>query len=234
MIPGQFIFNGNDFIQHFVRIQSRPIPVSGKRNILSTAPSNASGNLYYDLKTYGLATLELSIFMELDKSDWTIDDLKDALVTIAPAPLRLYYDPDYVYSAILSDEPTFSYGNYLHNVVEGTVKFELFPFKHSLTGQTALTKPASLTNPYRYEAYPYISLTGTGDVTLKIDSQVYSIVGLTTDQVITIDAESIETNLPTKLAGLSYPVLPANKTVVISTTGTVSTYSITPRYRRRL
>jgi phage-related protein len=98
---------------------------------------------------------------------------------------------------------------------------------------TAGASPIMLISPCNHPAYPTITLTGTGDVTLTVGDQEISLTGISPS--ITIDGDLMEcyqsdTLTSDKMTG-DFPVIGAGETISISWTGSVTKAEILPNWR---
>ncbi len=117
---------------------------------------------------------------------------------------------------------------------EYRVAFEVEPYFYLDSGVavvTYTTKPQTLVNPGTASANPYIKITGSGAVTLTVNSTV---INLTIDTYIEIDTELLLCYKGTENAGASmvgeFPKLAVGANS-ITWTGTVTKVEITPRWR---
>ncbi len=96
-----------------------------------------------------------------------------------------------------------------------------------------MTSSGSITNPENYESQPYIKITGSGTVTLTINSKAYKINSISS--YIELDSEFMSaykgsTLCNNQIAFTEFPLLqPGSNT--ISWTGSVSRIEIVPRWR---
>jgi phage-related protein len=119
----------------------------------------------------------------------------------------------------------------------GAVKavFNCKPFRRRVDGDTiqSLVASGTVTNPERWESEPYIKITGSGDITLKINDQDIILTGVS-------DYLEIDSELQSCFKGLVlqnshyrsdfWPVLNIGENQ-ISWTGSVTKVEIKPRWR---
>lgn len=115
-----------------------------------------------------------------------------------------------------------------------TVNFRCKPFLHLYSGETAQTIMSGdfLLNPTGIQAKPLITITGSGDITLLVGTQIVELEGI--DNGIVVDSELQEayygdTLLNMKMTG-EFPVLGVGNTAVSWTGGNVTYVSVTPRW----
>ena len=77
----------------------------------------------------------------------------------------------------------------INNVGQANLIFNCKPFMYSFAGQnkTTLTSSGTITNPESYDSQPYIKITGSGSVTLTINSKAYLINSISS--YIELDSE---------------------------------------------
>jgi phage-related protein len=143
------------------------------------------------------------------------------------------YQPEYFRMAAFSSN--LKIDELIENVGQAQISFNCKPFMYSLAGQDTitLTDTGTVTNPEAFLSQPYIKITGTGNVTLHIGSNSYSIVGVSS--YIELDSELMAAYKGSVLCNdkinfTEFPVLPPGANS-ISWTGTVSKVEIVPRWR---
>ncbi len=115
-----------------------------------------------------------------------------------------------------------------------TVNFRCKPFLHLYRGETAqtLTSGDFLLNPTGIQAKPLITITGSGDITLLVGTQIIEVTGI--EGGIILDSELQEAYygnalLNTKMTG-EFPVLRGGNTAISWIGGNVTSVSVTPRW----
>ena len=115
-----------------------------------------------------------------------------------------------------------------------TVNFRCKPFLRLYSGETAQTIQSGdfLLNPTGIQAKPLITITGSGDITLLVGTQIIELEGV--DNGIVIDSELQEayygdTLLNSKMTG-EFPVLGEGNTAVSWTGGNVTSVRVIPRW----
>ena len=128
-----------------------------------------------------------------------------------------------------------SYQQFLNNIDTFKVGFKVNPFFYLDSGKTIVnitSTPKTLVNLGTKYSEPLIKITGSGDITLTINTQVVVFTGVI--GYISIDTELMACykdtlNTGDKMTGL-FPVLVTGINT-ISYTGTVTKIEITPRWR---
>ncbi len=114
------------------------------------------------------------------------------------------------------------------------VQFICNPIKREASPQeVAAVEPFALTSPCNHPAYPTITLTGSGDVTLTVGDQVIELTDIGPE--IVIDGDLMECYQGDELANDKmsgdFPVINPGETVDISWTGSVTAVEILPNWR---
>ena len=115
-----------------------------------------------------------------------------------------------------------------------TVNFRCKPFLHLYSGETEETVNSGdfLHNPTGVQAKPVITITGSGDITLLVGTQIIQLNGI--DGGIILDSELQEAYWDGVLKNSSmtgeFPVLGEGNTAISWTGGTVSEVMIIPQW----
>ena len=143
------------------------------------------------------------------------------------------YQPDYFRMASFASKLDVT--ELMNNVGQARLVFNCKPFMYSFTGQNTvtLTSAGSVTNPENYESQPYIKITGSGTVTLTINSKAYKVNSISS--YIELDSELMSaykgsTLCNNKIEFTEFPVLQPGSNS-ISWTGSVTRIEIVPRWR---
>ncbi len=117
---------------------------------------------------------------------------------------------------------------------EMELNFNCKPQRYSFDGQRSrkITAPTTLINPERFASYPYIKITGSGNISLHINNDTFSFVGV--DGYIEIDSELMNAYKGTvsqnnKMTAASFPTLAADENL-IQWTGNVTSVEIAPKW----
>lgn len=128
------------------------------------------------------------------------------------------------------------YENYLRDIDAFSVEFLIDPFFYLDSGEIMITSTAafSLINPGNIYSQPLITVYGSGDITLNINSQFVQLTGVETS--ITMDSKLAlcyrdTLNMGAKMTG-EY-ILMDTGTNNIEWTGSVTKIEITPRWREK-
>ena len=127
-------------------------------------------------------------------------------------------------------------GKYLRDIDTFSVEFSVEPFFYLDSGEIMITSTAafSLINPGNIYSQPLITVYGSGDITLNINSQFVQLTGVETS--ITMDSKLAlcyrdTLNMGAKMTG-EY-ILMDTGTNNIELTGSVTKIEITPRWREK-
>lgn len=103
---------------------------------------------------------------------------------------ELSWDENYLYKAIFYE--TFNIKGSLNAKKKCILNFKLHPIKYLKTGlqPIQIRKGQNLVNPEFREAKPLIKLTGTGDVKLTINSQIFKLKGVSGHIIIDCETQS--------------------------------------------
>ncbi len=115
-----------------------------------------------------------------------------------------------------------------------SANFRCKPFLHLYSGETeqVITSGSFLLNPTGIQAKPLISITGSGDITLLVGTQIIELKDI--ENGIILDSELQEayyssTLLNTLMTG-EFPVLGKGSTAISWTDGNVASVSVVPRW----
>lgn len=115
-----------------------------------------------------------------------------------------------------------------------SVCFRCKPFLHLYSGETeqVITSGSYLLNPTGIQAKPLVSITGSGDITLLVGTQIIEFKGI--ENGIVLDSELQEAYwdgvLKNSCMTGEFPVLGEGNTAISWTGGTVSKVIIIPRW----
>lgn len=115
-----------------------------------------------------------------------------------------------------------------------TVNFRCKPFLHLYSGETTqtITSGAFLLNPTGIQAKPLITITGSGDITLLVGTQIIELEGIEGGIVLDSVLQEAYWNDTLKNSCMTgeFPVLDEGNTAVSWTGGNVLSVSIIPRW----
>lgn len=171
-----FEYNGIRSTDLGVRIQSKNIYSSPKFDLSFIAVPGRDGELLSSNHRYPNTEVSYTCFVAAK----TIQELSDKLTAIkgwlyaepdAYHPLTDSYEPGFVRKAIFNNKLDIT--DQCRKLGVFTVHFSCYPYRYLLSGQSVQTFSASsftLTNPYPFQAKPYIKINGSGSGTLTIQS----------------------------------------------------------------
>ena len=152
-----------------------------------------------------------------------------------PGYFRLYdtYEPLYFRYAAFASK--LKVDELIGNTGKADLVFNCKPFRYSFAGQSkrTLTVSGTITNPEAFSSLPYLKITGSGAVTLYINSKAYTFTSVPT--WLEVDSELMScykgSTLYNDRIGFSeFPTLsPGDNN--ISWTGSVSKVEIVPNWR---
>ena len=143
--------------------------------------------------------------------------------------------PARAYMAHIMEEVVFTR---ISNVLmEAQIQFSCEPFKRQYPAEADITLSAAgtVTNPGNVEAYPVITITGSGDITLTVNDGTFEITDADTSVTLDCSARLAISNdgknvLERTSGDFPYLLPGAN---AISWTGSVTSIVITPNWRWR-
>ncbi|EOS7951017.1 phage tail protein, partial [Enterococcus hirae] len=117
-------------------------------------------------------------------------DTKGEYVDFVP-----YWDPIYIYQAIVINEPNFEGTFHTLRGVPFSFDLSIAPFKKNILGMNPviLDKQGSIYNPERYPSYPKIKIYGSGNATISINGRETKFSDVTSDITIDSDPDVMET-----------------------------------------
>ncbi len=146
------------------------------------------------------------------------------------------YDPNYYRLAAYADQIDLEQEMKCWGTA--TVKFKCKPYKYRLDGRHPITlsaaqMPKTVRNPENFASKPYIKITGSGIISLKINGKAFSFSDV--DGYIEVDSETMNaykgaSPQNSKMISEDFPeLLPGDN--AIDYLGTVSSVEIIPRWR---
>ncbi len=155
-----------------------------------------------------------------------------------------YYDPLYIYSVIVIDNPVFQGGASAMRGVSFSFNASFAPFKKRVGGDRTIIidKPTRLYNPENYPADPKIKIYGSGKVSIFINGRETTFLDV--ENVIEIDSDSdvmevykedsgILINQHQKFVKQNYPKLDSGYNDIYWS-GNVSKIEIEPRWQTKI
>jgi predicted phage tail component-like protein len=236
-----FTYNGRSSEEFGLHIQKKDVFSAPEYDAEFTSIPGRSGDLIVSGRRFSNIKITYTVFFA--KSN--VSDLADSLRAIKG---WLYTEPDRYHEITDSyDSGYFRFGviskglsidEQLSKVGIFTVTFNCKPFKYSTLGRQELSLKSGdcVNNPEAFEASPLITIVGSGDFSLTLQSvdsnKSWQFKGIETD--ITIDSEQMNfysgtTLLNNKVTGDGFPSLSPGETV-LTVDGKVSEIRIVPRW----
>lgn len=238
MRRGSFVFNGltsqeiNAVITNWVDVTQPARNVTLNSSIVGLDRALAVDNGNYANREFSITIgIRGNSVINRDTLLFTLDtgDYLDAC---------FYFDENYNYQIIAYEEiqttrpvPGLDYR-------EITIKINAAPFKYLKdVANVNVSGSATLTNPLKYPAKPLITINGSGDITLTVNSNVIQLHNV--DGQIVLDSGIQDTyqnksgtiyNLNSNMSHSEYPVLKSGENKISLSTGTAV---VEPRWRTR-
>lgn len=226
-----FTYNGQNSADFGLKISEKDIYSAPARDLSFISVPGRNGDIIVDNNRYENINISYTVGCKDIKNKATA--LK--LWLCKPGYFRLIdtYQPDYFRMASFASNLPID--EVLQNVGQTKVVFNCKPFRYSLSGENTIsfTSARSITNPEGFESLPYIKITGSGNVTLYINSKSYYMSSI--GPSIELDSELMcayrgSTLLNSKLGFTEFPVLQPGINN-ISWSGSVTKIEIVPRWR---
>ena len=221
------LIDGHDTLDFSARVMAiPPITVARKRVMLITIPGRSGYLTQWD-GSYDEVIKRVSFFFN------ETDPARIAQLFLEGKTITFSNEPDKVYDYRLDISTDLI--NTISTWHQFDIQFVCNPVKREANPNriSSAVSPVVLVAPGNHPAYPTITLTGTGDVTLTIGEQEIELTDI--GPAITIDGSLMEcyqgdTAANGKMAG-DFPVILSNKTISISWTGSVTEIEILPNWR---
>lgn len=235
---GQFRLNGRDSEEFNAYMRERPKrPAAGRVIELRERQGNDSivmdfnyyRNVEQTISCYAKANnLEEVPFLESEISYWL--DMGNY------SEYCVYYDPHYIYQAIITSPPEFTGNRKNGYLVPFDFSISLRPFKLSRVGQFWVADTKVLINIEKYPSKPKIHIYGWGDISFSINDKIYKLKNVEGEIIIdSMIEESYKNNngkiVPQdeKTLFRDYPILDVDRND-INWTGNVKEIKILPRW----
>ena len=230
-----FEFNGTNSLAEQLIIQSKNTFAGAARDLSFTSVPGRSGDLIIDNKRYKNVTIKYKVAALEGVHD--IREIAHRVKGWLSSEAGYFeltdsYDPDYFRLAAYAD--AYNLEQDLPCLGYSTIQFNCKPFKYRLDGKrpVLLGAAAHLQNPEFFTAKPYIKITGSGNITLSINSNSY--VFKNVSEYIEVDSEIMDAfkgsvNENAKMFTPTFPELVRGDNY-ISWTGTVTSVEIVPRW----
>lgn len=226
-----FTFGEHSTTEFGLLISKKKIYSTPARNVSFLSVPGRSGDVIVDNDSY--PNIEVSYTVGCKSIGSQLEDIASWLTEPGYSKLSDTYMPNFFRLAVnVSGQ---SWDEQLLNFGEATLTFNCKPFRYLVSGEntTTLTTGGTITNPTNFSSLPYIKITGSGNVTLHVNSNSYSLSTISPN--IEIDSEMMSvyrgTTLLNSKAGFDeFPVFEPGENA-ISWTGTVAKVEIVPRWR---
>lgn len=230
------MFNGESSLDLFLYVLSKGSFKGAERDISFVSVPGRSGDLVLDNGRYKNVNIPYKMNI-LDTSPYGWDKLTHLIkgwLLASPGYHELWdsYDPDYYRLASYTGEANIE--QQLKQVGSLNLTFNCKPYKYSLEGKkpVVLTAFDTLNNPEFYNSKPYIKITGSGTITLSINSHSFFFSDV--DGYIEIDSETMNcfkdsTLQNSKMSSTVFPELEPGRNY-ITWTGLVDAVEIIPRW----
>lgn len=181
MLPGEFIFNNvssSDLSDS--RIQLRPEIKSPKRKSTFIQTPGVSGDYILDENAYENTSVTLEMICQVSTEDKVMPMREKIVYTFDSGgyvPLEFYFDPGRVYYGKVIEGPTFRVSGEWPTILLYSLEISLKPFKdyketikHTVLPGETLT----ITNPSSYASPTIITMNGTGNFELTLNTIPYN------------------------------------------------------------
>jgi len=226
-----FIWRGQKCTELGITVLELPDIVIPKERVTFTTIPGRSGAIATTEGTdvYDDITLSCTCYVKN-----TADVTRIAAYLRGSSVLRLPNRPGGYYEARIINQISFE------RILRGspartfTVNFRCKPLFRLDSGETAVTVTSGqfLNNPTGTQARPIISITGSGDITLMVGTQIITLGGISGGIVLDSEFQEAYYNgvlLNSKMTG-NFPVLPAGNTAISWSGGNVTKVEVTPRW----
>lgn len=241
MKGGYFILDGVNSEDLNLFIQRTPLLETPARRLELKNAFGVSGGVPYDEKAYD--NTELQLLMFIDGNDQTADRQRvDSLLRNKGIFKELipYWDPGKKYYVMNIGKTRYESPSWYGEKQTLEVNFTVKPYKYLRdVNDLVFTGSTTAINPVLDDSsQPLIEITGTGDVTLRVNGVNYLIQNV--DGSVTVDSERYATykrlpsgslsNQNSKYRQKNYPIFTPGSNSV-SVTGSVTKVRIEPRWR---
>lgn len=235
---GQFKINGKHSEEFTVYMRDRPErPSAGRVIELRERPGNDS--IVMDFKYYKNVDRVISCYAkanDFESVPFLENVISNWLDTGSYSDFIVYYDPHYIYQAVVISPPIFTgqRKNGLQIPFDFTVSMR--PFKQSRIGTIWRSNEKLLSNTENYPSKPKIHIVGSGDISFWINEHKYDLKNIEEEIFIDSFIEESYRYLGNQLQMLDnktffkdYPILEKGENN-IKWTGNVKEFRIQPRW----
>lgn len=236
-----FVFNGQSSWELGIRIKSKNIYSSGKRDLTLVSVPGRDGDLVNSNKRFVNSTVSYTCFLPAS----SIADLNTKIRNVKK---WLFVGSDQYHELTDSYDPTFSryaifnskldIADEANRIGTFTITFSCKPFRYLISSLEAIEVSSgdTLFNPFPFASKPYLKITGSGNINLSIatskGTKVYHFKNVS--GYVECDSELMNCYKGTVLKNNDFeaddfPYLePGNNTITFS--GTVTKLEIIPRW----
>lgn len=242
MKAGEFTINEVSSLTVDTVIQDRPLIDAPQRKVETKSGYGTDGEIPFDEGSYDNTEMELLLLIDgtdMIESRQAFHHLIDTQGTYQN--FTPYFDPDKIYRVMLTDTVQFENKHYFGQAQSAKVNLTVKPYKylHPDDNEIMNGKTIVVDNPTYYVAEPLIILTGSGDVTLSVNGDEFTIrdmpekIHINSGIYSTYTVGSLDIPLKSindKVVTREYPLLRPGKNT-ISATGAVTRIEVEPRWR---
>lgn len=188
---GQFFINGRHSSEFNVFMKSRPVSSSAGR-VIELRQREGNDSIVIDKAYYRNVEKKIACYYKApsiyEVQEWE-DRITEWLDMGAYSDFIVYYDPQYIYQAIVIEPPEFTGTRKNGNIVPFEFGISLRPFKANRLGRVPIqlnANPFELINEQKYPSKPLIKIKGSGDASFYINNKQFKLQSL--DQELVIDS----------------------------------------------
>lgn len=228
-----FIFKGQKTTDFGIEISKFPDIIKPERNMQVVSIPGRNNNLYIDENTYNSYSLNFEcVINPFAKNKQHIDKIISWLNGFGD--LIISTEKDKIYNAVIRNSIPFS--DTIGVFPKFPIIFEVQPLKKSVNFRNEIveiTKKTIINNTGTVDSDPTITIFGSGNVTLKVNEEEFSIKDI--NQYITINSEFLEVykdkeNQNNKYNNFDFPKFKQGQNIV-DFIGNVEKIIIEPNWR---
>ena len=238
-----FVFNGQSSLELGIKIKSKNIYSSAKRDLSLVSIPGRDGDLVNSNRRFANATVSYTCFFpakSIEELTTKVRNVKKWLFSEADSYHELTdsYDPDFFRFAIFNSKLDIS--DQVNKIGSFTITFSCHPFKYQINGYEVVQnvdENDTMFNPYAFSSRPYIEIQGVGTIRITISNskgnKVYTFNNV--DNYVVCDSELMNCYKDTFLKNNDFvaddfPILEPGENV-FSIDGNVDAVLVTPRWR---
>lgn len=241
---GQFLINGKYSEEFNAFIRNRPISTSASR-VVELREREGGDSIVIDKAYHKNTSKKIECYYKAPSLE-DVQEYEDRITAWLDmgnySDFVVYYDPHYIYQAIVTEAPEFKGTRKTGNIVPFEFTVSLRPFKENRSGRDSKvrTVPFALINTEKYASKPLIKLTGSGDASFFINDKEFKLKQLDRELIIDSKIEESYRALDGALehqdlvtAFLDFPELVPGRND-FRWTSNIKTFEITPRWCRKV